>query len=50
MYVHLFSLYTFAIPSLHFLPFLFLCMWQSCVKIEHYSIAYFDRITAFEEL
>ena len=23
-------------------------MWQSRVEIEHYSIAYFDRITALE--
>ena len=23
-------------------------MWQSCVEIEGYSIAYFDRIVAFE--
>ena len=25
-------------------------MWQSRVEIEHYSVAYFDRITAFEVL
>ena len=25
-------------------------MWQSWVEIEHYSIAYFDRIAAFEAL
>ena len=25
-------------------------MWQSRVEIEHYSIAYFDQITAFEAL
>ena len=25
-------------------------MWQCCVETEHYSIAYFDRITAFEAL
>ena len=25
-------------------------MWQSCVKIEGYSIAYFDRIAAFVAL
>ena len=25
-------------------------MWQSRVEIEHYSVAYFDRITAFEAL
>ena len=25
-------------------------MWQSRVEIEHYSIAYFDRIAAFEAL
>ena len=25
-------------------------MWQSCVEIEDYSIAYFDRIAAFEAL
>ena len=25
-------------------------MWQSRVEIEHYSIAYFDCITAFEAL
>ena len=24
--------------------------WQSQVEIEHYSIAYFDRFTAFEAL
>ena len=24
--------------------------WQSWVEIEHYSIVYFDRITAFEAL
>ena len=23
-------------------------MWQSCVEIEGYSVAYFDRIVAFE--
>ena len=23
-------------------------MWQSCVEIEGYSVAYFDCITAFE--
>ena len=25
-------------------------MWQSRVEIEHYSVAYFERITAFEAL
>ena len=25
-------------------------MWQSRVEIEHYCVAYFDRITAFEAL
>ena len=25
-------------------------MWQSCVEIEGYSVAYFDRIAAFEVL
>ena len=25
-------------------------MWQSRVEIEHYSVAYFQRITAFEAL
>ena len=25
-------------------------MWQSQVEIEHYSIAYFDRATAFKAL
>ena len=25
-------------------------MWQSRVEIEHYSVVYFDRITAFEVL
>ena len=25
-------------------------MWQSQVEIEHYSVAYFARITAFEVL
>ena len=25
-------------------------MWQSRVEIEHYSVAYFRRITAFEAL
>ena len=25
-------------------------MWQSWVEIEHYSVAYFDRFTAFEVL
>ena len=25
-------------------------MWQSCVEIEGYSIAYFDHITVFEAL
>ena len=25
-------------------------MWQSQVEIEHYSIAYFERIAAFEAL
>ena len=25
-------------------------MWQSRVGIEHYSVAYFDRIAAFEVL
>ena len=25
-------------------------MWQSQVEIEHYSVAYFDRITTFEVL
>ena len=25
-------------------------MWQSRVEIEHYSVAYFDRIAAFEAL
>ena len=27
-----------------------LYMWQSRVEIEHYSIAYFDRVTVFEAL
>ena len=26
------------------------CMWQSRVEIEHYSIAYFDRVTTFKAL
>jgi len=26
------------------------CMWQSRVEIKHYSVAHFDRITAFEAL
>ena len=25
-------------------------MWQSQVEIEHYSVAYFDRITTFKVL
>ena len=25
-------------------------MWQSRVEIEHYSVAYFERITAFKAL
>ena len=25
-------------------------MWQSQVEIEHYSVAYFDHITAFKAL
>ena len=25
-------------------------MWQSCVEIKGYSVAYFDRIAAFEVL
>ena len=25
-------------------------MWQSWVEIEHYSVPYFNRITAFEAL
>ena len=25
-------------------------MWQSRVEIEHYSVAYFDRVTAFKVL
>ena len=25
-------------------------MWQSRVEIEHYSVAYIDRVTAFEAL
>ena len=25
-------------------------MWQSQIEIEHYSVAYFDRITAFKAL
>ena len=25
-------------------------MWQSRVEIKHYSVAYFDRIAAFEAL
>ena len=25
-------------------------MWQSQVEIEHYSIAYFNRVTAFKAL
>ena len=25
-------------------------MWQSWVEIEHYSVAYFDRVTTFEML
>ena len=24
------------------------CMWQSRVEIEYYSVAYFDRVTAFK--
>ena len=27
-----------------------LCMWQSRVEIEHYSVAYFNHFTAFEVL
>ena len=27
-----------------------LYMWQSLVEIEHYSVVYFDRITAFKAL
>ena len=26
----------------------FIHMWQSRVKIEHYSIAYFDRVATFK--
>ena len=29
---------------------MYLYMWQSRVEIEHYSVAYFDRIAAFEAL
>ena len=25
-------------------------LWQSCVEIQHYSIAYFDCVTVFEML
>ena len=28
----------------------YLYMWQSWVEIEHYFVAYFDHITAFEAL
>ena len=30
--------------------YIYIYMWQSWVEIEHYSVAYFDRITAFEAL
>ena len=50
MYEHLFSLHTFLPCHPYIFSFLILYMWQSRVKTEHYSIAYFDRITTFEEL
>ena len=28
----------------------YICVWQSQVEIEHYSVAYFDRVTTFEAL
>ena len=28
--------------------YIYIYMWQSRVEIEHYSVAYFDRIAAFE--
>ena len=30
--------------------YIYIYMWQSRVEIEHYSVANFDRITAFEAL
>ena len=27
---------------------MYMYVWQSRVEIEHYSVVYFDRITAFE--
>ena len=30
--------------------YIYICMWQSQVEIKHYSVAYFDRVTAFEVL
>ena len=35
------------LPSINTLG---LHMWQSRVEIEHYSVAYFNRVTAFEGL
>ena len=30
--------------------YIYIYMWQSRVEIEHYSVAYFARIAAFEAL
>jgi len=30
--------------------YIYMHMWQSHVQNEHYSVAYFDRIAAFEAL
>ena len=34
----------------HFEAYIKYYMWQSRVEIEHYSVTYFDRITAFKAL
>ena len=28
----------------------YICVWQSHVEIEHYSVAYFDHVTALQVL
>ena len=37
-------------PSLLSQTLIYIYMWQSRVEIEHYSVAYFDRVAAFKAL
>ena len=40
----------FQFVDLHIIEYMYHEIWHSWVEIEHYSVVYFARITAFEAL